>query len=171
MGKFQNSLEMEGKSIIKHSIWSSYQLSAIRCFSICTFEPIRLQSAFRKNKDVKKRRDPGRISTSCGDIPNLNPGNFFGISRTDPELVWDIPTEILGISPAWFGIRSIHADHAPAEGIWQFACATTKFFPKQVHEVHLLFAFMSLGYELVVFTSSCKFIKFILVSTSYNSET
>jgi hypothetical protein len=113
------------------------------------------------------RRDPGRISTSCGDIPNSIPGIFSGF----PELAWDIPTEILGISPAWFGIRSIHADHAPAEGIWQFACATTKFSPKQVHEVHLLFAFMSLGYELVVFTSSCKFIKFILVSTSYNSET
>jgi len=33
--------------------------------------------------------------------------------------------------------------------------------PLQVHQVHFLIAFMSLGYELVVFTSSSKFIKFM----------
>ena len=36
-----------------------------------------------------------------------------------------------------------------------------KRLPLQVHQVHFACGFMSLGHELVLFTSSCKFIKFI----------
>jgi hypothetical protein len=54
--------------------------------------------------------------------------------------------------------------------VWHAACAKAKKHSLQVHQVHLLFAFMSLDHELVVFHKFIMFIKFILVSHKCNTS-
>jgi hypothetical protein len=49
----------------------------------------------------------------------------------------------------------------PSNQVWHATCAASKKHSLQVHQVHPLFAFISLGYELVVFDKFIKFIKFI----------
>ena len=45
--------------------------------------------------------------------------------------------------------------------IWQTTCAASKILSPQVHQVHSVFVFISLGHELVILRMFIKFIKFI----------